>query len=208
MCGGTQDQTSLTNEEMQILQQGQQMTQQQYANQQAIYQPMAAKFQSIFAGGPNQTGYSEAEKTDLDSQALEGTAENYSGAAKAVGEETAAEGGGTNPLPSGGQTQLKQEVANSAAGEESKEETGIDEADYAQGYDEWKDAGSGLESIAAGENPIGYENAETGEEGNANSEANAVATEQNSWENAVLGAAGSVGSAATTQIGENWGTGG
>jgi hypothetical protein len=193
MCGATSQQNQLTNEEIQTLQQGNQMTQQQYANQQAIYQPMAKQFQSIFAGGPSQTGYSQAELNSLDSQAVEGTAENYAGAAKAVGEATAAEGGGTNPLPSGGQTQLKQEVADSAAGEESKEETGITQSDYQQGYNEWQDAGAGLQSIAAGENPIGYENAATGEADAANSEANAVATEQNSWVNAALGAAGDVG---------------
>lgn len=193
MCGSTSDQSQLTTEEMQAYQEGQQMTEAQYQNQQAIYAPMAKQFSSIFAGGPNQTGYSQGELQSLDSQAVEGTAENYADAARAVNESEAAEGGGTNPLPSGAQEQQKQEVANSAAGEESKEETGITQSDYQQGYNEWQAAGEGLDAIAAGENPLGYEQAETGEAGTANNEANAVAEEQNSWINAAIGAAGAIG---------------
>ena len=147
------------------------MTAEQYGNQQAIYAPMEKQFQSIFAAGPNQAGYSQPELQALDSQALEGTAENYADAAKATNESMASEGGGTNPLPSGAQAQLKAETANSAAQEESKEETGITESDYQQGYNEWQAAGEGLDTIAAGDNPLGYEQAETGEAGAANTEA-------------------------------------
>jgi hypothetical protein len=193
MCGATGDQQQLTQEEMDAYKQGQQLTAQQYANQQSIYAPMAKQFSSIFAAGPNQTGYSAPELQALDSEALEGTAENYKGAAKAVNEEMAGQGGGTNPLPGGAQEELRQETADSAAAEESKEETGITESDYQQGYNEWQAAGSGLEGIAAGENPLGYEQAETGEAQVANTEANDVAEEQNSWINAAIGAAGAIG---------------
>ena len=193
MCGATGDQEQLTQEEMQAYQQGQQMTAEQYGNQQAIYAPMEKQFQSIFAAGPNQAGYSQPELQALDSQALEGTAENYADAAKATNESMASEGGGTNPLPSGAQAQLKAETANSAAQEESKEETGITESDYQQGYNEWQAAGEGLDTIAAGDNPLGYEQAETGAAGAANTEANDVAEEQNSLVNAAIGAAGAIG---------------
>ena len=195
MSGPTAAQTNLTNEETAAYTQAQQMTAQQYANQQAIYAPMTAQFQSIFAKGPNQQGYSPEELENLNSQAVEGTAENYQGAAKAVNEKLAAEGGGSNPLPSGADAQLQEQVATGAAGEESKEETGILSADYATGRSEYESAWQGLESIAAGLNPIGYENAETSAGGTANTEANAVAAEQDSWETAAIGAAGTIGGA-------------
>ena len=192
MCA-TSQQENLDAEETQALQNAQQMTAQQYAEQQAIYAPMSAQFQSIFAKGPNQQGFTEGELQNLNAQAVAGTAQNYQQAAKAVGEQTAAEGGGTNPLPTGAQTQLKQEVANSAAQQESGEESQIQQANYQQGYSEWQNAGAGLEAIATGEDPLGYENAENGAAGVANNEANAIASENSSWINAALGSAGAVG---------------
>lgn len=199
MCA-TSGQEQLASEETQAYQQAQQLTAEQYANQQAIYAPMAAKFQSIFNAGPNQQGFSAGELENLNAQAVEGTATNYSQAAKAVGEQTAAEGGGTNPLPSGAQTELKEQVATSAAQNESQQESQIQQADYSQGLANWQNAAGGLESIASGENPLGYEDAETGSAGAANTEENAIASEDTGWISGVLGAAGSVG--------EGWAKGG
>ena len=193
MCGPTPQQTELQDEQIQAYQQAQQMTAQQYANQQAIYGPMSTMFESIFAKGPNQEGFNAQTMNTLNAQAVEGTAENYSSAAKAVGEEQAAEGGGNNPLPSGAQEEEKEQLAASAAGSESQEETGIQEASENQGYQEWIAAGQGLQSIAAGENPLGFENAETSAGGAADTEANAIAQEQDQWIGAVTGAVGAVG---------------
>jgi hypothetical protein len=200
VCGPTAAQTELTNEETAAYQQSQAMTAQQYANQQAIFGPLSAQFESIFAKGPNQKGFSDEETEDLNAQAVEGTAENYKSAATAVNDKLAAEGGGTNPLPSGAQAELQQQTAESAAEEESRQETQIQEADYSQGQQEWAAAGSGLESIAAGLNPLGYENAETGAAGAANTEADAIASEDDSWVSAAIGAAGSIGAAAVPKL--------
>lgn len=198
MCGASAQQNELASEEATAYQQATAMTAQQYASQQAIYKPMAAQFNSIFAKGPNQEGFSAGEVADLNSSAVEGTASNYKQAAQAVGEATASEGGGTNPLPSGAQDELKQQIADSAANTESGEESSIKQADYTQGYNEWTAAGAGLEGIATGEDPLGYENAATSAGNSANSEANAVETANDSWINAAIGAAGAIGGAATT----------
>jgi hypothetical protein len=198
MCGASAQQNQLASEEATAYQQATAMTATQYAAQQAIYAPMAAQFNSIFAKGPNQEGFSGSEVQDLNAQAINGTAQNYSQAAKAVGESTAAEGGGTNPLPTGAQTELKEEVANSAAATESGEEEQIKQADYSQGYNEWQNAAAGLSGIATGEDPLGYENAATGSAGAANSEANAVEEANDSWINAAIGAAGSIGGGLAT----------
>lgn len=200
MCGPTTQQTELGNDQIEAYQQAQQLTQEQYADQQAIYGPMSAQFSSIFDKGPSQQGFSASETQNLDASAVAGTAQNYEQAAKATGESEAAEGGGTNPLPSGGQEQLKAETANSSAAQESTEENQINTANYAQGYSEWQNAGEGLQAIAAGDNPLGYEGAATSSGSAASSTANQIATEQNSWVNAALGAAGSIGGAV---VGEN-----
>jgi hypothetical protein len=193
MCGPTAAQTQLTNEETSAYQQAQTMTAQQYDNQQAINAPLIAQFQSIFAKGPNQEGFSTPEEQELNSQAVEGTAENYKQAATSVDESLAAEGGGSNPLPSGAQAELKEGVAESAAQEESRQESEIESADYSAGEKDFEEAAGGLQTIAAGENPVGYENAESTAGNTANTEANTIASEDDSWVNAAIGAAGAVG---------------
>jgi hypothetical protein len=201
MCGSTAAQDELQQEQISAYQQAQQMTAQQYANQQAIYAPMAAQFQSIFNKGPNQEGFSTEETNTLNAQAVAGTATNYSQAEKAVGESLAAEGGGDEYMPSGGADQIKEEVANSAAAQESGQETQIKEADYQQGLSEWNAAAGGLETIASGQNPLGYEQEANTAGSAASTTANDIATQDNSWINAAVGAAGSVASAAIKKWG-------
>lgn len=200
MCGSTAAQDNLAEEQTQAYQQAQQMTAEQYADQKAIYAPMAALFQSILSKGPSQTGFSTPEVQDLNASAVEGTAENYRSAATAVNEGLASEGGGMSPLTTGAAAELKGQVANSSAAEESNEESQIKEANYQQGFNEWQNAGAGLETIASGENPVGYETAETGAGAAAGTTDNQIAQEQNSWVNAIAGA---VGTAAG-----GWATGG
>lgn len=197
MCGATGAQVQLQNEQIQFYQQMQEMTAEQYANEQAIYQPMAAQFQSIFAKGPSQQGFSAAEVNDLNKTAIEGTARGYKQAAQALNEQDAA-GGGGEYLPTGAQEAAKAGMASSAAENLSNEETGIDEANWNQGYQEWLNAGSGLQAIAAGENPTGFANAATSAGSAASTTANDIATQENSWVNAAIGAVGSIGAGIAT----------
>jgi hypothetical protein len=194
MCGATSAQNSLQAEDLSTLQEYNSAFQQQYANQQAIYGKVSSVLDPILAAGPNQTGFSTGEENTLNSQAVEGTAENYAGAAKAVGEQVAAEGGGNSPISVGGQTELKQQVANSAAQTESGEETQIQEANYNQGRSNFENAEEGEMAIASGENPLGYASAATSQANTTGTIANQIAQENNSWYSAALGAAGSVGS--------------
>jgi hypothetical protein len=192
MCGSTGQQQTIQSEQMAQYQQIQQLTAEQYAHQQEIYAPMAAQFKSIFAMGPSQEGFAPGEKQDLDTQVIEGTAQNYSQAARAVNRQIAAGGGGPM-MPSGAADELKLDTAVSSAQEQSREESQVKQADYAQGYNEWQQAGAGLTNIAAGENPLGYIGATTSAGGAAADTANQIATQQNSWINAAIGAAGAVG---------------
>jgi hypothetical protein len=205
MSGPTQQQTDLGDAQLAAYKQAADLTAKQYADQQAIFAPLVSQFQSIYAKGPNQTGFSTPELNTLNSQAVEGTAENYQAAAKGVNESIAAEGGGDNPLPSGGQIQLKQQVANSAAQEESSQENQINEADYTQGYNEWENAGQGLQTIAAGENPLGYESNETSSGSAAGTTASEIASEDDSWLNATIGAVGSAAGMASGASIQKWG---
>lgn len=199
MCGATSAQNNLQAEDLQTLQEYNSAFQQQYGNQQAIYGNVTSVLDPILKAGPTQQGFSTAEENTLNSQAVEGTAENYAGAAKAVNEQIGAEGGGNTPISTGGQTELKEEVAQSAANTESGEETQIQEQNYQTGRQNFENAVSGEMAVASGENPIGYEEAATGQANSTGNEANAIAQENNSWYNAALGAAGSIGSSVINQ---------
>jgi len=197
VSGPTSQQNELGAAQLQAYQTAEQLTQEQYANQQAVYAPLISQFQSIYAKGPSQQGFSGAEDAELNAQAEEGTAENYGNAARAVGESEASRGGGTNPLPTGAETAEQGNIATSAAQEESAQEGQINAANYTQGYNEWQNAGAGLESIAAGENPLGYESNATSAGSAASTTESQIASEDDSWLNAALGAAGGIAGAAT-----------
>jgi hypothetical protein len=205
MSGPTAQQTELGDAQLAAYQQASDLTKQQYANQQAIYGPMTQQFQSIFAKGPGQKGFTGEEESDLNAQAVEGTAENYGNAARAVGETTAARGGGTNPLPTGADEAVQGNIATSAAQEESRQESQIEAADYSQGHSDWENAGAGLETIAAGDNPLGYESNATSAGTAAGNTAGEIASEDNSWLNATIGAVGGAAGMASGASINKWG---
>jgi hypothetical protein len=199
MCGSTSSQNNLDAEQTAFYQQAQQQQATVYGENQQILSYMTGLYEPILAKGPSQQGFSQAENTSLNSQATEGTAQNYQNAAKAVGEQTAAEGGGNTYLPSGAATQLKAETAASAAQQESSEQEQITQANYNQGYSEWEQAASGLGGVASDLNPTAYSSSATSAGSAAASTANQIASENNSWINAALGAAGAVGGAVVDQ---------
>jgi len=192
-------QTTIQQEDIATMQEYDQQQKQIFGENQALYAAVNSVLQPILSKGPNQEGYSTPELNALNAQAVEGTAENYEQAAKAVNENLAEEGGGGG-LPSGAAEELKSQVATSAAEEESRQETEITGANYQQGRVNFQNAEEGEMAIASGENPTQYSSAAIGAEGAAGTEANAVAAEDTSWLNSVLGAAGAVG--------EGWATGG
>ena len=199
MCGATGAQVQLEQKEADFYTNAIDMSKTTFAEQQALYQQLSSEYAPILAGGPNQMGYSQDELNTLNAQAVNGTAQNYNQAAKAVNESLAAEGGGNSPLTNGAQTQLKAETAASAASQESSEETQILESGYQQGYTEFTNATGALEAVAAGYNPTGFESGANSAGSAAGTTANQIAQENNSWVNAAIGAAGSLGSAVVNE---------
>src|SRR5208337_456471 len=101
MCGATGPQEELQAMDIQTLQQYDQIMQQQYANQTALYTQVNSVLQPILQAGPSQQGFSAGEENALNAQAIEGTATNYTAAQKALGEQAAGEGGGNEAVSSG-----------------------------------------------------------------------------------------------------------
>jgi hypothetical protein len=201
MSGATSAQTQLQEEDLQTLQQYNDEQKQQYDKQSALYNEVTSVLDPILKAGANQQGYSQAELNTLNAQAVEGTAENYASAGKAMNEQLAAEGGGNSAITTGGQAQLKAATLQSAAQEESKQESEIQEKNYETGRSNFQNAEAGELAVASGENPTSYEQAATGQANATANEANTIASENDSWISAALGAAGSIGSTAITKWG-------
>lgn len=207
MTGPSAQQLQLQDQQMAFYQEGTQHAQTVFAEHQDLLKQMEAVYKPILAKGPSQEGFSAPEKAALTSQAIEGTARNYSQAARAVNNQIAAEGGGNNPLPSGGSEQLREEVASASAGEQSREETQITEADYATGRENFNEAGRALSVEGSQLNPTGYADAATSSGSAAEKTASDINAEQNSWMAPVLGAVGAIGGAVATGGMSNLGAG-
>jgi hypothetical protein len=101
--------------------------------------------------------------------------------------------------PTGAQEQQQAELASSAANSEAQQKQQITQANYQQGYNEFSQAAQGLTSTAGLLNPTGYSGAATGAGNAAADTANQIASENNSWVNAALGAAGAIGTGVVAQ---------
>ena len=173
--------------------------QQQFASQNAILNTLTTALNPIVSAGPNQRGYNDAERNNLNSQALQGTGQSYANASQALREQQAATGGGNVYLPSGVQSQQQAGLASSAANLESNQLLGIQQADYTQGHSDYENAIGQLGGVAGQYNPTGYSNSANSAGSSAASEANAVQQANDAWAQNLTGlgagAMGGIGSA-------------
>lgn len=203
MCGGASDEQKDTFAAQSAFYK--EMTaenKQVFARNQDILAKLTASLQPILDAGINQMGFSPEERAALNTQAVEGTARNYSKAAAALGEQQGAEGGGTVFIPSGAKMQEQAALASSAAGSESDIQSNILAADYATGRSNYLAAASGLGGVAAGYDPTGYANAATGAGNAAASTANQISQANNSWMQLVSAGLGAAGTAAAGYLGK------
>ena len=139
MCGASSAQNQLATEQADFYQQG--IAESQKVN--AEDASLTNIYNSVIAKGANQEGFTAGQMEKMNSQAVEGTAQNYAAASKALGGKLAAEGGGNNAMPTGAENEMQAELAASAAGSESGQETQIEEANYRQGAEQYDQAASG-----------------------------------------------------------------
>lgn len=203
MCGASSDQTNIQQEQIQFMQQAQVEAAQAYSKNQALLDQITNAYTPILQAGPHQEGFDSEQKNALNAQAVEGTAENYAGAARAVNEQDSAEGGGDISMSTGAQEEMRQRVALATAGQESQEESQIQQADYATGAGLFRDATSAVATAAGQMDPNAYNRSFTDASTAAESTANQIASQNNSWINAAIGAAGAIGGAVVSQNPKN-----
>lgn len=163
LCKGASDQqTNLANSQASYYNTLTQDYGQQFQNQSNILSSLNNSLSPIINAGPNQFGFSTAETNTLNSQALQGTGQQYNNAQKALASQQAASGGGNVPLPSGVQSAQQANLASSAANQASGQLLGIQEAGYNQGRQNYQSALGAEEGVAGMYNPTGYAGQATG----------------------------------------------
>lgn len=162
-----------------------------------VFKDLYNTFAPTVAAGPNQEGFSQAEKTAMETQVTEGTGAAYEHAAKALGEKQAAAGGGNVYIPKGQDEQMQEEVATKAAEQESQQRLGITEQNYAVGRQNYDFAAQALAGAPSVFNPAtSAGGAATGAGEGAVGAENDVAQADNSFTNALVGGVMGVAGAA------------
>lgn len=174
----------------------------QFGQQQDILKSLTSVYEPILQAGPSQQGFSAAESTAMNTQAMDGSADAYQHADQALNNQYAAEGGGSEYIPSGAQTQMNEGVATAAAGELAGAQNQITQENYAQGNQNFNNAASVLAGASGQLGSTGATaSAVTNQSSTAMSGANSVNQANNSLLNGAMGilgsAAGGIGGALT-----------
>jgi hypothetical protein len=151
--GASAQQTDIANSQQDFYKSLSANYSQQFQNQNAILGALNKSLSPIVAAGPNQFGFSKAEVNNLNSQALQGTGQQYKNAAKAVGEAQAAQGGGNTYLPTGAQAQQQAALAAQSANQTSGQLLDIQNKGYDVGRSQYNAAISQLGGVAGMYNP-------------------------------------------------------
>lgn len=196
MCGSTGQQQQISDAQQQMYNTLNQSYQTAFGQSQAITSALTAQFLPILQAGPSQTGFSQAQLNNMNTQATQGVATNYAQAQKATAQALAAQGGGNTLLPNSVSANLLAQNTNAAAALRSNLQSQIMQQNYAQGYQNWTGAASALSNTAGLLNPNAYASSSTGAGTAAANTANQIAQQSNSVWNAAIGALGSIGGAA------------
>jgi len=198
-CGASQGQKDIANQQTSAYQAIQQQAQQVFGGSSKVFNDLVSSLSPIVAAGPNQEGFSPAEKSALQSAAITQTGQAYRNARQAVGESLAAQGGGNvGDVTGGSNTAINLGVAQSAANQTSSELNQIDQADYATGRQNYDNAVQGLSGSTNVFNPAtSMDTATTGSGTAAANTQNQIAEQDNSWVGAVSGALGNIGGVET-----------
>jgi hypothetical protein len=197
MCA-SDAQNQLQTEQMDFYKNLQEQDHTTFGEFQSILPQITSAYSPILAAGPNQYGFTPGEENNLESEATEGVATDYKNASQALKEQQAARGGGDTYLPSGVDDTESENLLASAAAQRSSEGLQIKQAGYAQGNQNFKDATQALTGEQSILNPQGAASVATTGGSAAGTTANQIASENESWEAPLIGAAGAVGGAALT----------
>lgn len=199
MCGATSSQNQIEQQQQSFYSTMINQAQQVFGNSSQVFSNLMSTFQPVVAAGPSQQGFSPTELSALNSQAITGVGQGYNNAKEAVGDQLAAQGGGTAVLPGGAGVGVRDSLAENAANQTSSELNQISQANYSTGRQNYLNAVQGEMAAPGVFGTAGsYAGEATGAGNSAANTANQIASQQNSWVQAVTGALGGIAGAATT----------
>lgn len=193
MCGATSAQSNIQAQQQQSYQTAINQAQSLFGNSSKVFNDLVNTYSPIVQAGPNQQGYSPTELSAMNSSAITNIGNQYKNEKQALGDQAAAQGGGTANLPGGAilgrQASLAENYGNQTAGTLNA----ITQANYNQGRQNWAQAAQGLAGSTGvfGQSTDAL-NAATGSGKAASDTANQIAQDANSPWQAVIGAAGAV----------------
>lgn len=192
MCGASDAQKNLQTQQSNFYSTLTDAYKTQFGESQGITNALTRSFTPTLQAGPGQMGYSDGEKTALDTQATEGTAADYAKAQTATAQALGAANGGNQFVPNGANQQIEAQNSTAAAGEEASLKNTVLQNDYAQGRANYDQAASVLGSTAGLLSPTAAAGAATGAGSAAGTTANQIASADNSVWQGALGALGGV----------------
>jgi len=208
-CGATPGQQQLATQQTSAYTTLTNQASSQFGQASGVFNDLVSSFAPIVAAGPNQQGFSPAEVSAMNSQAITNTGQGYRNAKAAVGNAESAVGGGNTGDTSGGATVGENlSLAENAGNQTASELNNITQANYATGRQNYFNAASGLAnapSVFGTANQAA--NAATGAGEAAEKSTNDVASQDNSWVGAVTGALGNIAGVATGAEIKNLGSG-
>jgi hypothetical protein len=200
MCGPSAAQNTVQADQINLTNQIMSENSTVFGESQGILQTLNSTYAPILAQGPNQTGFSNAEDTSLNTEATDQTAENFSQAQRTLQENQDAQGGGNNFEPGGEEASEDESLAATAESSQSAEQSQILQANYTQGRQNFNTAAGVLGGVATTLNPVGTASTAVSSGAAAATTANTIAAQSNSIWTSVLGALGGVAGEAVGDI--------
>lgn len=205
-CGASGSQKQIGQQQQNFFNQMTQQATQVFGAASSVFASLVSTFTPTIQAGPNQQGFSPAELSAMNSQAITSTGQAYKNEKAAVGNQEASYGGGNVALPTGVNESTNLELAESAGNQTASELNQIQQENYAVGRQNYENAVQGLAGATGVFNPAtSAGNAATGAGEAASSTANQIAQENNGWMSAVSGVLGGVAGAATGGLIKNLG---
>jgi hypothetical protein len=188
MCGPSHEQQLLEGKQSALSDLMMQDFRERFGQQSDLLLKLQASLQPTLQAGPDQQGMGPKERAALQTQSLDVTGANFANAKKALQTTLSSRGGGNVALPSGSEDQLQAVLASEGAGETSRQQLGITEADFSLGRQRYDRAVAGENALAGAFNPTAYSSGAESGYGQAFGEATKIQEMQNQKEAAIGGA--------------------
>ena len=200
MCGASGTLKSLAASATSFAGQVQQQATQIFGSASTVFNNLMGTIQSVVKGGPGQAGWGAAENNAVNSQILNNAAVSARNEKSAVGNDVAAIGGGNTVNPSGLETAVNLQTAQSVENAKSQQEEQATVANYQQGNQNYNEAvGQEMQLPKVFDASAAVDNAATNANTAATTAQTAVSSANNWWQpllGAAIGAGGSMGAAA------------